>query len=244
MNFHEHLSVFLSFSKKERRGIYLLLVISMLLWIFPVFFSGETIPDDILSITPLEISEAKQVLTKRNDSAKTNWNLNHSVYKNRSVGSPHAVDDTLTKHIYKKRFFTDRTKQPIDVNNADSIALVKLPGIGEKLSSRIIKYRDRLGGFINLSQLSEVYGLSDSTIRIITPLLFISEQFQPKKINVNSAEYKDLRRHPYITHAFAKSLLAYRKAHGIFQSLEDLKGILSLEHHEINKVSSYLTING
>ena len=113
-------------------------------------------------------------------------------------------------------------RQPpkIDINLADSTALERLPGIGEKLSIRIVRYRDRLGGFVVLDQLKEVYGLSDSTFNFITRYLDINVAFKPLQIAVNKADYMQFRRHPYMTTSVLKALLAYRKTHG---SIPDFK---------------------
>lgn len=235
MDLRQHLSVLLSFSKKERRGIYLLLSICMLLWVLPVFFSSEKIPEDVLTITPLEISEAKHVLQGRKDSVRAHWNSTGVYNKNRYAA------DTGKKQAHRKQTFAQRIKDPLDINNADSTALEKLPGIGETLSSRIIRYRERLGGFISISQLTEVYGLSDSVMHIISPMLFVSEQFKPRRLDVNKAEYKELRKHPYVNHAIAKSLLSYRKAHGLFASIESVELIISIEKEDLRKIAPYLS---
>lgn len=235
MDLRQHVSVLLSFSKKERRGIYLLLSICMLLWVLPLFFSSDKIPEDVLSITPLEISEAKHVLQVRRDSAKARWNSNGIYEKHRYAA------DTGKKQEYRKQMFAQQTKGPLDINNADSNALEKLPGIGEILSSRIIRYREKLGGFISIAQLTEVYGLSDSIMQIISPMLFVSEEFKPRRIDVNKAEYKDLRKHPYVNHAIAKSLLSYRKTHGLFASIESIGLIISIEKEDLRKISPYLS---
>lgn len=51
----------------------------------------------------------------------------------------------------------------VNLNIADTSQLKRVYGIGDKLSERIVKYRDKLGGFVSMSQLKEVYGL-DSTV--------------------------------------------------------------------------------
>lgn len=220
-----------------------MLAISLLLWVLPVFFSSEKIPEEILTITPLEISEAKRVLHSRTDSGST-YRKSYGVYGTNKLSGPLRSDnDTFKRAAYRKQAYAGRINNPVDINMADSIALEKLPGIGEKLSSRIIRYRDRLGGFIVLSQLSEVYGLSDSTMHIIKPLLFISKQFQPKRIDVNKAEYADLRKHPYVTHAIAKSILAYRKANGPFASVDQIGQIISIERDELTRIVPYFSID-
>jgi len=46
----------------------------------------------------------------------------------------------------------------IDLNEADSLELQYLPGIGPVFASRIVRFRESLGGFHHVSQLMDVYG--------------------------------------------------------------------------------------
>jgi DNA uptake protein ComE-like DNA-binding protein len=128
----------------------------------------------------------------------------------------------------------------LDINKADSIELERLPAIGEKLSSRIIRYRERLGGFIELSQLKEVYGLTDSAYQIIVPLLKIEKDFKPKLIDINKAEYADVRKHPYATNVFVKIVLAYRKTHGHFANRTALEKVDQIDRAQLDKIEPYL----
>ena len=52
-----------------------------------------------------------------------------------------------------------RRQAAIDINTADSTAWVALNGIGPGFAKRIITYREKLGGFYQVDQLKEVYGL-------------------------------------------------------------------------------------
>ena len=243
MHMNEHIKVFLSFSKKERRGIYLLLSICILLWALPFFFSSEEIPDNVLKITPLEIDQAKQVLVKRK-GVNNFENRSARVYDRAERGRlSTTAKDSFPNRDRRKSAYVDLRQNPIDINSADSISLERLPGIGQKLSSRIIRYRDRLGGFVRVSQLIEVYGLADSVVQLISPMLFIAGQYEPKKIAVNRLGYHELRTHPYIQHDVAKALIAYRNAHGRFSSIDDVYKIISVGREQAEKLSPYLTFN-
>lgn len=185
----------LSFSRKERTGVIVLLCIITLTWVLPFFFSTEKVPDEILQITPVRYETAKAIVVVKMSGRKRQWS-----------------DTTEKLDRNDSRKFV---KQPprLDINLADSSSLEALPGIGEKLSSRIVRYRDRLGGFVVLTQLKEVYGLSDSTYQLVSKFLFVANGYKPVKIAVNQAAYADFRRHPYFTMTFLKALLAYRKTH-------------------------------
>lgn len=131
----------------------------------------------------------------------------------------------------------------IDLNLADSIQLTKIYGIGAKLSTRIITYRTKLGGFVSIEQLKEVYGLDSAVINRIAKKYFIEPSFQPRKIILNQASEKELSSHPYIKYSLAKAMTAYRFQHGNFNSLEEVKKIALVDEAFYAKILPYLSLN-
>lgn len=129
----------------------------------------------------------------------------------------------------------------IDINQADSIAWVAIPGIGPKLSSRILNFRQKLGGFYSVDQVGQTFGLSDSTFQQIRPLLEIIVM-SVRKLNINQASEDELKSHPYLRWQLAKAIVAYRKEHGEFRSLDDLKNIMAFSEETYNKVVPYLEL--
>ena len=103
-------------------------------------------------------------------------------------------------------------KYTIDLNRADSLEFESLPGIGGKTARRIIKYRERLGGFINKFQLLEIKYF-DSSLLLNNNIQFILDQTAINKIDINYCEMAILYRHPYIGKDLAKIIWAYKKAH-------------------------------
>ena len=240
MNFKEQIKVFLTFSKKERRGIYLLLVIAMLLWILPVFFAEETLPEEILEITPLQLTEAKKLLSRKRDSFE--YKRKYRTYYPETVQQQQR-GYTRRSYYEEKAAAPRQARKPvaINLNEADSAMLEALPGIGERLSARIIKYRDRLGGFHDVAQLKEVYGLQDSVFTALASRVFITANGTVKKLAVNRCSYADLRRHPYMGHVFAKSLVAFRQTHGELKSLEELYQLVAVKREEIDRMKPYFS---
>jgi len=226
MDLKEQLRVFLSFSKKERTGIVILLIIAMLTWMIPCFFPDDEIPEEALLFTPVELQEKIVVLKER---ASYRW---------------HSDTDKHQPRNNKGQFLTKKMPlQVLDINQADSMAWERLPGIGEKLSSRIVRYRERLGGFISMAQLKEVYGISDSLIQALHPHLVLKKDFLPRKLMINEADYGMLRKHPYVTHSMVKILLAFRKQHGIIENEGVLMKINGLDSIEIKKLLPYLSFD-
>ncbi|MCX8019623.1 MAG: helix-hairpin-helix domain-containing protein [Chitinophagaceae bacterium] len=133
-----------------------------------------------------------------------------------------------------------RSIRIIDINTADSADFILLPGIGEKLSARIVAFRNKLGGFYSIQQIAETYGLHDSVFQKIKPYLSVSPS-AVKKININKATLEELKAHPYIRYYNAKAIIAYREQHGFFEKTEDLKKIMIISEESYQKMAPYLT---
>ncbi len=130
----------------------------------------------------------------------------------------------------------------VEINSADTTAFIALPGIGSRLAQRIIAFRDKLGGFYSIDQIRETYGLPDSTFIKIKPKLNLTN-VSVKKININTATPDEMKSHPYIRYNIANAIVQYRKQHGNFSSVEDIKKIMIITDEIFNKASPYLTIN-
>ena len=140
---------------------------------------------------------------------------------------------------------TDSTKvrfERADINTADTSQLINVYGIGKKLSERIVKYRNRLGGFISMDQLKEVYGLDSAVIGNLNKKFMVTPDFSPHLISINAASEKELG-HPYLSFKLAKAIVAYRFQHGKFTNVDDLTQIQLITETDFKKLKPYLTIN-
>lgn len=143
--------------------------------------------------------------------------------------------------ITKTRDNPVHTKTPVDINAADTSALIALPGIGSKLANRIIAFRDKLGGFYSVEQVAETYALPDSTFQKIKDRLVISNT-AVKQLNINTATMEELKTHPYIRYSIANAIVQYRSQHGNFAAVSDLKNILIITGELYSKIEHYVTI--
>lgn len=133
------------------------------------------------------------------------------------------------------------TYSSIDINLADTSAFISLPGIGSKLASRIVNFREKLGGFYSIDQVGEVYGLADSTFQKIK--LYLKHEIPlMKKININTATVDELKAHPYIKAGLANPIVAYRTEHGAFSKIEDVKKVMAVSDEIYKKLSPYLAL--
>lgn len=130
-----------------------------------------------------------------------------------------------------------------DINTADSSQLIHVRGIGPVLASRIIRYRNRIGGFITKDQFYEVYGLDSSVVQGLYRATSIRDSFMPRKISLNELSEKELSEHPYISRAAARSIANYRFQHGYFRTVEDIRKIHGITDSLFLKIEPYLTID-
>ena len=127
-----------------------------------------------------------------------------------------------------------------DINTADSLQLRALYGIGPVLSRRIVKYRNLLGGFYEMAQLSEVYGLDSAVLAELNKHYMIKPGFKYHKLIINSFDYSSLVRHPYLSSTQVKAILAYRNQHGAFLSLDQLKEVHLIDDSTYIKLYPYI----
>lgn len=142
---------------------------------------------------------------------------------------------------YEKKVYEKKAIAIVDINSGDSAAYDGLPGIGAGFSRRIIKFRDKLGGFYKVEQVGETFGLPDSVFQKIKPYLKINGD-NIHKININSATEEELKVHPYIRWQLAKVISEYKKQHGNYKALEDLKKIMLISEETYNRITPYLSL--
>lgn len=136
------------------------------------------------------------------------------------------------------KYITAKTVMPVMINDADTTAWIALPGIGSRLATRIVNFREKLGGFYSIEQVAETWGLPDSTYQKIKPLLQFSGQV--KKININTADVQALKQHPYIKYHLANAIVQYRQQHGSFSQTADLKKIMIVDEATYQKLMPYI----
>ncbi|MCC5939381.1 MAG: helix-hairpin-helix domain-containing protein [Lunatimonas sp.] len=124
-------------------------------------------------------------------------------------------------------------------HDADSVLLQAVAGVGPVISSRIVKYRDRLGGFYEAGQLLEVYGMTEDLAGKVYDMFPFTPSVR-KKLAINQMTAKELGQHPYIGASEAKVIYAYRNQHGRFAKPEDLLNIKIFTEEWLNRLAPYL----
>ena len=175
----------------------------------------------------------------KSDFAKI-YGLDPSLYQ--SLVPYILLPDRIVKEPLTKKEKTEKREIVVeyDLNQTDTTSLQSVKGIGPAFSKRIIKYRESLGGFINIAQLAEVYGI-DSIALAGLKSFYVSDQYQPVRIKINVATEVELSRHPYISNRDARSIITYRHQHGNFSNLNDLLKIKTLKESVVTKMGPYLS---
>ena len=150
------------------------------------------------------------------------------------------------KKEYTKKPFPKTSKEVSikvrDINLVTAEDLKIISGIGDKLSERIIKFRDRLGGFLVNEQLYDVYGLDMDVADKALENFKVIQPPQIKKININSANEQEIARLVYISYAVAANIVVYREVNGSFKSLDQLTNIDGFPSEKLDRIALYLSL--
>lgn len=123
----------------------------------------------------------------------------------------------------------------IDLNEADTTELKKIPGIGSGIARMIVGYRRQLGGFYDIEQLKEI----QINTRELRPWLMIGKN-KIQQLNLNKASIERLRAHPYINFYQAKVMVEYRKKKGSLKSLKQLALYEEFTEEDLKRISHYI----
>jgi len=134
------------------------------------------------------------------------------------------------------------TKQLVNLNTADSLLLVSIKGVGPFYAKQILEYRKELGGFRNYNQFTEIWGLENLELEKFQQQTSIDTLYI-KKININTVELEKLRLHPYLNYKQAKMIVNYRKQHGDFMQVKDIRKIKPISLELFRKIAPYLKIH-
>lgn len=145
-----------------------------------------------------------------------------------------TFNDTTLQEQFQK--FSDTHRR--NINTVTEEDLVKL-GIYKNVSINIIKYRDQLGGFVALAQVKEVKNIDNQTLKVLEEYTFVDKKFTPRKLKINSDEFKVLLKHPYLEFEDVKNICNYRRFEKI-KDVETLKKEKLLKEETIEKIVPYL----
>lgn len=132
--------------------------------------------------------------------------------------------------------------KPKDINLATAEDLKSIYGVGDVLSARIIKFRNRLGGFVVNEQLYDVYGLEQEVVLRIVQKFTVQQPPKIEKLNLNTASAQELASLVYINTSLANQMVEYREEKGPYQSIEDLFNLNGFPINKIERIKLYLSL--
>lgn len=142
--------------------------------------------------------------------------------------------------VSKSAFSTPPSKT--DLNTATAEELRQINGIGEKLSARIVNYRNSLGGFRAGVQLNDVYGLSPEVVERVLQRFEVQKE-AGEKLDINTVTTIQLTELPYFNYEQARAIVKFREERGGIKNLEELGQITNFPIKKLDRIALYLTID-
>ncbi|NTU96140.1 MAG: hypothetical protein HGA83_01645 [Bacteroidales bacterium] len=194
----------------------------------PFYFDPNTIEMDGLIKLGLSKKEARVIVNYRSKGGKfkrsedlskiyllTKENYNRIKdfviipEEEKNIVKPVFTADTLNNVLSAQK--TTNAKRMIDLNSADSIDLISLPGIGPYFAGKIIDYRARLGGFAASEQLMDIYGIDKERYSVFCDKVW-ADKSKVAKLKLSEASADDLARNPYIGAYIARAIVKFRES--------------------------------
>lgn len=207
---------YFAFNKRERKGILVLTFLNLLMLAL-LSFKGSIYPEQLPAQVLSQTKHAWPVLKQ----PKPLPTADHRI----------PTTDHQLPTIYSL----------LELNSADSAQLDKLRGIGPAFATRIIKYRQRLGGYYHVSQLMEVFGMDKERYGILRSQVTLDTN-RIRKLNINTMDKDSLKLHPYIRWNLANLIVNYREKHGKYSAVEDLKKLDLLNDSIYAKLAPYCKV--
>ena len=127
----------------------------------------------------------------------------------------------------------------LELNLCDTSDIVVVPQFGTKRALKLVEYRENLGGFYAFEQIKEVYMLQNIDIELLKKY-FTLDVSLIRKININTATYKELVSHPYIDSYLAKLIINQREKNGKYSSLEEVQKATNAYQELMKKLRYYV----
>ena len=128
-----------------------------------------------------------------------------------------------------------------ELNEADTATLQLLKGVGAITPSRIVRYRQQLGGFYDVRQLNEIKGLYPTVLETLTKTVSVNPDLIAK-ININKASLEKLKAHPYLDFYKAKVIVELRKSRKSIRALSELAAFPEFTPADLERLKWYVEL--
>ena len=237
---------FFYFSKGERRGLIILLI--LIVAAGTLLFLNKQPKTPIQNVAPTKITETPKteekaskdsVIIEEKKEPTPARNTKESVTErvNRLTARPQPTTPRQSNYTRAEKFEEGTV---VELNTADTTTLKKVPGIGSAFANRIVNYRKILGGFHSVTQLSEVYGIDEERYIALKPW-FSVDPSHIRKIEINKIPQDSLQRHPYISYGQARVIIQQRRQKGKLTGWENLQLLNEFTELDKQKLQPYLS---
>lgn len=228
--------------QKSDRQVILALLVVIAVALGVIFFTGGR-QEQTNALTPADSVDSMITRYPRRDTARRQrrpYGRTKIVYRDRAVSRDSR--NRLERQTKEPRdSFVPR--YPVKIHEgeyvaldlADTTSLMTVPGIGPYYARQIIRYGERLGGYVSVDQLDEIDDFPTESKRY-----FKVEASSPRKLNINRLSLSELKRHPYINFYQAKAITDYRRLHGPLKSLNELRLSKDFPQEAIDRLSPYV----
>jgi DNA uptake protein ComE-like DNA-binding protein len=212
---------YFAITKKQWNGMLVLVVLILLVLAAPYVYQHFR-KDTIINFTGFDAAAAQLIKAQKVDSAA-------------GAKTPAYNNEPANTYVSNKL----KPGATIELNAADSAQLTTVRGIGASFAIRIIRYRNRIGGFYNKEQLKEVYELDSTKYAEIKDQLTVNPS-AIIKVNINTISFASLRQSPYLSYKQASAIIEYRTQHGNYNSIDDVGNVAIITPDVLHKIKPYI----
>lgn len=133
----------------------------------------------------------------------------------------------------------ERVNKLVELNTADSTELLSIKGIGPVFASRILEFREKAGGFNNIGQLLDIYGMDSARYEGIARQVGVDTS-NVTRIDINHVTLDNLKCHPYLNYYTAKAIIDKRIQKGKLKSAAELTEVFKNKPGLLEKIRPYL----
>lgn len=197
------------FSRGERHALLILLCLIAITWVAIIGTSDDPLPSDAAVQTVMPTDSLSQPTTDSLPTALPQA-TNPPTAKQRPAKAPQTWPRLPRQNSYKPAYDKFPAGTVVELNQADTLTLKKIPGIGSTFARRIVSYRELLGGFYTVEQLAEVYGIDEERYEALYPW-FQTDTTHIRPLRINQLPFKELLRHPYLNTSQVRQIERLRR---------------------------------
>lgn len=189
----------------------------------------------------------KAVSSKYLKYAKDDWVSYLPVQKNDNA-YPASTTREITNCRADGRISTELTQElyinaeRIDLNRCDTAELNRIHTVRPYVLESVIRYRDKLGGFVRIEQLLEVKSLGKDEFEELAFHVWIDDA-AVKKMYLNKASVSQLRAHPYVKFEQALVIYELRRKKGRISDVSYLEMLDVFDKGELKRLLPYISFD-